>query len=207
MNLDELKLSWKVLDERLLASHKLNEQLIITILKERSKDTLTTSKQGLMRIMVFFAGLLFLFGAILLGNPFDYVGWLEYVPAVLYTLLVVCVLGVVIRQYQQLREINLTRSNLRESLLMSIELQEKYQHMMNTLWQLSLVIGFLFALSLSGRHFQQYGWTKSLLIIGGQALTTWLLYRMAKWIFLSRPDAVVAELRSHLTELDELSVS
>ena len=207
MNLDELKISWKVLDERLLASHKLNEQLIITILKQRSKDTLTTIKRGLIRIAAFFIGLLFLFGAILLGNPFDYESWPEYMPAVLYTGLVVRVLLLVIHQYQQIRGITLTSGNLRESLLMSIEIHEKYRHMMNTLWRLSLVIGFLFALSLSGRHFEQYGLTKSLLVIGGQALTTWLLYRIAKWVILSRPDPVVTELNSQLTELDELSGS
>ena len=204
MNLDELKTAWNRLDENVLASQKFSEQMVLSMMKDRSKSTLANMQRELRRVAVFFSALLVLFAAIILGNPFDYTRWLEYVPVVLYSLLVVTALIIIFNEYCEFRAVSLTKSNLRESLRLVIQSYEGYQSTMENVWKLSLVAGFLFGVSLTARNFEAYGWTKSLLVVGGQAITVLLLYGVARWVFTRLPGTHALELRAHLQELDEL---
>ena len=206
MNLDELKPSWKALDTKLVATHALSEQMARALINDRSRGTVAGIAGHLKQAAVFFAALLGLLGVILTTNPFDYTGWAEYSPGVLYSLLVGVALVMIVQEYRQVRQTTLTKSNLGESLSQIIRLHEQYLKTMNRVWQLSLVIGFLFGLSLFARHFSDYGLTKFMLLAGGQALTITLLYGLARWLMNQSPNSHIAQLKAHLRELDELAI-
>ena len=206
MNLDELKASWKALDTKLVATHALSEQMARALISDRSRGTVAGIEGQLKQVAVFFAVLLGLLGVILTTNPFDYTSWAEFIPVLLYSLLVLVALALIVREYREVRQTTLTKSNLSESLSQIIRLHEQYLKTMDRVWQLSLVIGFLFGLSLFARHFADYGLTKFMLLAGGQALTIAILYRLARWRMNQSPNLHIAQLKAYLRELDELTI-
>jgi len=204
MNLDDLKVDWKALDTRLAATHKLTEKMAYRLINDRSQGTVAGITHELKRVGIFFIILLSVFGLVLTTNPFDYTKWAEYIPGALYSLLVLAALMLIGQEYRTVRQTTLTQSNLRESLGQIIRLHEQYLKTMNRVWQLSLLIGYLFGLSLFARHFADYGLTKFVLLAGGQALTVVVLYYLATWFKSQSPDAHIKQLKAHLRELDEL---
>ena len=160
--------------------------------------------RDLKQAAFFFAGLLIVFGIIMATNPFDYSSWGEFIPVVLYSLLVLVALTLIVREYRQVEQTTLTTSNLRESLNQVIRVHEQYLKTMDRVWKLSLVIGFLFCLSLFARHFSDYSLTKFVLLAGGQALIVVVLYRLAIWFMRQSSNTHLAQLRAHLEELEAL---
>lgn len=203
MNLDDLKTSWKSIDEKATATQKLSEQMVLSMIKENSKSTVSRIQNKLKKVAFYFAGLFVLFIAILAGNPFDYSNLYEYVPAVAYAFLIVAVLEIVIREIIAIGKIRLTKSNLHESLEKIIQLHETYQSVMETVWKISMIIGFLLGTSLLVRNFETYGWTKSILVIAANAITVIVLYLIAKIVFKQLPDTNLDELKMNLNELSE----
>lgn len=204
MDLDELKMNWKMLDNKFSATQKLTEQMVFSMIKEQSKSTVTKIKNKLIRASFFFAGLLLLFVAILSGNPFDYVHWFEFTPAVLYTFLVFVALKIIFQEISNIQKITLTKSNLRESLQDIIALQERFKIVMDNVWKISIVIGFLFGISLMVRNFEQYELFKSALMVAGFAAIVFAMFVMAKSIFKKLPDENQEELKMNLAELDSI---
>lgn len=203
MNLDELKTSWKTLDDKLATTHALTERMARNLIKDQSRGTVATITSDLKRAGFFFAGLLGVFVVILATNPFDYSGWAEFIPVVLYSLLVLVALALIGHEYRQVRQTTLTNSNLREGLSQVIRLHEQYLKTMNRVWQVSLGIGFLLGISLFARHFDDYGLTKFMLLAGGQALTIVVLYRLATWFMHQNSNTHLDQLKVHLRELEE----
>ncbi|MCY7359753.1 MAG: hypothetical protein LH609_20320 [Rudanella sp.] len=204
MNLDELKTSWKTLDNKLMMTHALTEKMARTLINDRSRGTVASIMGELKRVGFFFAGLMVVFGVILATNPFDYSGRTEFIPVVLYSLLVVVALFLIAREYQQVRQTTLAQSNLHESLNQVIRIHEQYLKTMDRVWKLSLVIGCLFGLSLVARHFSDYGLAKFVLLASGQALTVVAMYALAKWLMGQAPNSHIDQLKAHLEELEAL---
>lgn len=203
MNLDELKAGWKSLDEKVAATHQLSEQMALSMMKEHSKSTVSKIQDKLKKMAFYFGGLLTLFIAILAGNPFDYNNWYEYVPAIAYAMLVIAGLEIIVREIISISKVSLTKSNLRESLQKIIQLHETYQSVMDTVWKISMVIGFLLGVSLMVRNFETYGWTKSVLIVTANAIFVGVMYLIARMIFKQLPDSNLAELKINLAELEQ----
>jgi len=157
MDLDELKMNWKMLDNKFSATQKLTEQMVFSMIKEQSKSTISKIQNKLKRTSFFFIGLLILFSTILAGNPFDYVSFYEFIPAVLYTFLAFLVLKTIFQEIIAIQKITISQNNLRESLRKIIALQERFKIVMDIIWKISVGIGFLFGLSLMIRNFERYG--------------------------------------------------
>lgn len=204
MNLDELKMNWKTLDDKFSATHKLTEQVVLSMTKEQSKGTVSKIQNKLKRTSFFFTGLLILFAAILAGNPFDYVSVYEFIPAILYTFLVFAVLKIIFQEIINIQKITLSKSNLRESLQEIIALQERFKIMMHTVWKISIGIGFLFGISLMVRNFEKYGLFKSALLVSGFALFVLAIFILANSVFKKLPDVNTEELKMNLAELDSI---
>ncbi|WP_159466676.1 hypothetical protein [Dyadobacter sp. 3J3] len=204
MNLDELKTNWKTIDDKFSATQKLTEQMVLSMIKEQSKSTVTKIKNKLESTSFFFGGLLILFTAILTGNPFDFVHWFEFIPTILYTFLVFAALKILFQEIISIRKITLTQSNLRESLQKIITLQERFRIVMNIIWKISICTGFLFGISLMIKNFEKYGLAKSALLIGGFALFVFAIFITANSIFKKLPDASTEELKINLAELDAI---
>ena len=204
MNLDNLKTSWNALEEKIQTSTALSEKAILSMIRHESHSTISRSQRKLRNLALFFSGLLLLFIAIVSGNPFDYVRWFEFVPAILYAIVIVIALKIIISENLEISRITLTKSNLRESLHKVIYIQERCQTAMSRVWKVSMVAGFLLGISLLVRHFEAYGLTKSILIIAANALTVVVMYILAKNVFKQLPDVNLSELKMYLKELDDL---
>jgi hypothetical protein len=205
MNLDDLKITWNALEEKLEASATLSEQIVLTMIRRESQSTIAEIQRKMNKAALFFVGLLALFAAILAGNPFDYVQWLEYVPAVLYALVVMAALAVIWSLKRDLSKVTLTRSDLRAGLKQVISMKERYEITMGRVWRISLFAGFLLGLSLMVRNFDTWGLTRSLLIIAANAVTVLIMFVIARYIFRQLPDAQLTELNMHLAELEDLT--
>ncbi|MCE7060795.1 hypothetical protein [Dyadobacter sp. CY343] len=204
MNLDDLKTSWNTIDAKLQTTQLLSEQVVLSMIRNQSNSTVSRATRKLRNTTLFFSGLLVLFLAILSGNPFDYTHWFEYIPTVLYALLIIAGLQIVISANKEIGGVPLVKSNLRESLQKVISIQQRYQVTMDKVWKISLGAGFLIGISLLIRNFEGYGLTKSLLVIAANALTVLVMFGIAKYIFSQFPDRTLTDLQMHLTELDEL---
>lgn len=207
MNLDALKTSWKALDNKLATTHALSEKTARALINDRSRGAVAGIARDLKQAALFFAGLLVVFGVIMATNPFDYSSWGEFIPVVLYSLLVLVALTLIVREYRQVEQTTLTKSNLRESLKQIIGLHSHYLKTMNRVWKLSLVIGFLFGLSLFARHFSDYGLAKFVLLAGGQALLVIAIYTFATWFMRQSSNTHLDQLKANLEELDELAIA
>lgn len=80
MNLDELKSAWKVYDQKLQTSQQLTERLIVGMIKERSKSRVAQIKRENTFFFILMVVELVLLGAIFLGNPFDFIYPIQFVP-------------------------------------------------------------------------------------------------------------------------------
>lgn len=204
MDLDQLKSTWKTLDDKLAATYRLNEQMARALLNDRSRGAIASIRQDLRWAALFFAALFSLFCVILLTNPFDYTTWVAFVPGILYSLLVAVVLLLIAVDYNQMQTNELVAGSLRESLTRAVYQHERYLKLMGRIWQISLLLGLLLGVSLSARNFNAYSVTKSVLLVGGQVLTGALLYWVAKRVLGRSPNQHLSRLKAHLRELDEL---
>lgn len=204
MNLDELKMSWKSLDDRLATTQKLTEQMVFSMVRKQSKSTVVKIQVKLRNTSFFFTGLLILFIAIFVGNPFDYAQWYEFLPAGLYTLLVLAALKIIFQEIISIQKITLSQSNLKENLEKIIGLQERFKIVMDTVWKISMTIGFLFGISLMVRNFVKYGLLKSALLVGSFAFIVLAMFLFTKSIFKKFPDTNTEELKMNLSELDSI---
>lgn len=204
MNLDELKTSWNDLDKKLQDSKQLSTQIVLTMIRQQSQGTVARMQNRLVRLIIFFSGLLMLFVAILAGNPFDFTHWAEFVPSALYALLVVVTLQMLIRHKLKLGKQVVANGNLREGIEGMIHLHQMWKVTMTRIWQISLLAGILLSISLLARNFGSYSLTKTLLIIFGMAATVAVLYFFTQLMLKKMPDRHLTELKLNLAELDEV---
>ena len=202
MTLEELKTQWNTLDQNLLATRQFNEKMLRSMLTDRSSGTLAVMQSKIARIAIFFTALLVLFLAILAGNPFDYTHWLHYLPAILYLLVVTAALAAALKEYLFLRQVNLTGTDLRESLSSVISVHERYQRLAEKTWKLSLVAGFLLGISLLAPRFEAFSSQKIALVIAAQALFVLLVYTAARRLLQNLPDPQLDSLKATLAELE-----
>jgi hypothetical protein len=80
MNIDELKTEWQQVNKKLERSERLNEQLIQSMLKERSRSRVSKIRNDTVLFTIVMFLNLFVLGAIILGNPFDFNYWWQFIP-------------------------------------------------------------------------------------------------------------------------------
>ncbi|HMF73188.1 MAG TPA: hypothetical protein VK616_17030 [Flavitalea sp.] len=89
MNIEEIKSEWIQYNQKLSVSQRLNEHLILSMIRERSGSRLAKIRQdNFLYLLLMFFTLIFLV-AIFAGNPFDFKYTLQYFP---YAILVIGVL-------------------------------------------------------------------------------------------------------------------
>jgi hypothetical protein len=204
MNLDELKSTWQTYDEKIRTTQQLSEKLVLTLIKDKSNGTLAKMTRQLRLVVLLFCGLIVFLVAAIVGNAFDFTNWVSYLPLGMYLVLAAYALFILLKEYRNIGSFSLTKGNLRESLQLLIRSHEQYFAAMGRIWQLCMLAGFLFGLSMILRKVDQYGLTKTLLFLGIQALTVVLMYAAAKWVFHIFHDPHTTALKENLRELDEL---
>ena len=100
MNLDKMKTEWQQLNQRLAASQKLNEQLIITMLRERSRSRVDTVRRTNTVYLLLMILNLAAMAAIFISNPFDFKYILQYLPYGFLTIGVLMAIGSLYKSFR-----------------------------------------------------------------------------------------------------------
>ena len=161
MNLDELKNSWKEYDTRLQSMQTLNEKLIVSLIKEKSKSRLSNVKRKYLIGIFYMAAWLILGGLIIVINPFDYKHTLEYIPMGVYCLSISILILVMIGTYQKLKNVEINQDSINNSLDRILEVTSKYENP-NKLasWTIRLLListTVLFPFSFLSRRIEKVG--------------------------------------------------
>ena len=146
MNIEELKTEWQQYNQKLALSQRLNEQMILGMLRERSRSRVSKIRQeNAVYLVLMFLNLFFL-GAIFAGNPFDFKYELQYIP---YTILTVGVLLAIISLIKSLLSfnVNINNVNLDHFLKKTIEEFEKSKKMQRWFGMIIFSSGVLTAFS------------------------------------------------------------
>lgn len=103
MNIDQLKTDWQRYNQKLELSQRLNEQLIHSMLKERSRSRIAKIRRDNILYMVLMIMNLVILAAIFAGNPFDFKYALQYIP---YGILTIGVLMAMVSLFKSLQSFN-----------------------------------------------------------------------------------------------------
>ena len=146
MNIEEIKSEWKHFNQQLESSQRLNEHLITSMLKERSRSRVSKIRRDtIIYLVLMFANLAFL-AAIFAGNPFDFKYNLQFAP---YALLAAGVLMAVVALFRNLQRFNtdLNQVSLDSFLHTTIAGYEKNKKMERRFGLIIFSAGMLTALS------------------------------------------------------------
>lgn len=158
MNVDELKTAWQSLDKKLHATKALNEELITSIVTERSGHRFQTAKRS---YLIGFAWLAICFAvgvAVILGNPFDYKYTLQYLPVIVYCIGLFIITGWMMQSYIHLGRIKLDHANIKDALKAIVAVYERPQKSMRyVLWVFILSQTVLFPLSFLPKSIDRVG--------------------------------------------------
>lgn len=203
MDLDEFKLTWLAYDRKLDQTQQLGQQLLTSIQRDRSKNTIDKMIRELQVMYAILLGIIFIFTAIVAGNPFDYTQPIHFIPALCYIILAGFGLFASIRHKNRLRQTTLSSQNMLRSLTELIRLREQHTRLMSRVWVLGMLAGAMIMLPAITRRYAESGWVATLLIglfpIGLTLLSAWL----AKVIGLFT-DHYLSDLREQVRELEEL---
>ncbi len=110
MNLEELKATWSSYNQKLAVSKRLNEQLIQSMLKERSRSRISKLRTENIFLLIYMLAVLIFLAAIFMGNPFDFTYVWQYIP---YGMLAVGVGMAIFSLYKSLRNFDVDINNIR----------------------------------------------------------------------------------------------
>ena len=109
MNIDQLKTDWQRYNQKLELSQRLNEQLIHSMLKERSRSRIAKIRRDNILYMVLMMMNLVILAAIFAGNPFDFKYLLQYIP---YGILTIGVLMAMVSLFKSLQSFNVNLNHV-----------------------------------------------------------------------------------------------
>ncbi len=128
MNIEQLKTEWKQYDHKLSLSQRLNEQVIQSMLRERSRSRVSKIRRDTIIYMILMLINLVLLAAIFAGNPFDFKYMVQYIPYGLLTIGVLLALLSLVKTLQRFN-VNTNKVNLHSFLNTTIEEYEKNKKM------------------------------------------------------------------------------
>ena len=178
MNLEEIKTEWIQYNQKLATSQRLNEQLILSMLRERSKSRVSKIRRDNSIYMVLMM-LSFLFiVAIFAGNPFDFKYKLQYVP---YGILAIGVLLAIVSLTKSMQSfsININNVSLDVFLKKTIEAYEKNKKIERLFGILIVGAGTLAAFSFLPNKLEHKDWWTALGETAISILITLTIYFVA----------------------------
>jgi hypothetical protein len=140
MNLDELKAEWQQYNQKLVFSQRLNERLILSMLKERSRSRVSRIRRENWLYLGWMTGTLLFLGGIFAGNPFDFISTWQYIP---YGMLTVGVILAIISLINSLRNftVDINKADLDTFLKRTIEEYEKNKKIQTAFGIIMLLAG------------------------------------------------------------------
>ena len=108
MTLDELKTPWQQYNQQLAVSKKLNEQVLLSMLKERSTSRVSKIRRESFMLLLVLGLEMVLLAAIIIGNPFDFKYQLQFIP---YALLGIGILMAIFSLFKTIQNFDVTITN------------------------------------------------------------------------------------------------
>jgi hypothetical protein len=178
MNIEELKNEWKQYDQKLALTERLNERLIQSMLRERSRSRISKIRRDCFIFMVLMFINLVLFAVIFAGNPFDFKYAVQFIP---YGLLTIGVLLAIISLIKTLRrfKVNINTVNLHSFLIATISEYEKNKKMESWFGTIIFSGGLLTVFSFLPRKLENNGLWPALLDTAISLLITVAIYFIA----------------------------
>jgi len=125
MNLSELKSAWNEYDDKLKTVASINEKIIGSMIRERSGSRLSQI-ESLYRVSFVSNTIWVLIIAIaILTNPFDFDHPVQYAPMTLVGFCLVIFIGLSLKSYRELRQVDIHHASLDEALKKIIPIFEK----------------------------------------------------------------------------------
>jgi hypothetical protein len=128
MDIEQLKTEWRQYNQKLELSQRLNEHLIQSMLRERSRSRIAKIRRESIIYMVLMIINLVLFAGIFAGNPFDFRYATQYIPFGLLTISVLLAILSLIKTLHRFN-VNTNNVNLHSFLKTTIEEYEKNKKM------------------------------------------------------------------------------
>jgi hypothetical protein len=178
MNIEQLKTEWQRYNEKLSLSQRLNDQMIVSMMKERSRSRIAKIRQeNILHMISMVLTLAFLTG-IFIGNPFDFEYSLQYVPYGLLAIGVLLAIATLVKSLQSFR-MNINKVSLDIFLRRIIDEFEKSKRMQRWFGTIMFSAGVLTAFSFFPKKYAAKGLWLALGETGLMIAITVLVYVIA----------------------------
>lgn len=157
MNIDELKTAWKEYDRKLQSSQSLNERIITSMIRERSRSRISRAQRSYIAALVYMFVVLSFCIAVFFGNPFDFRHEFQYVIIGIFIVCILIFIVSLIAIVSELKRIDIGRQNLDVSLKKIIGIYEKPRKLVNRAGLVVLIATVLFPLSFLPRSIESHG--------------------------------------------------
>jgi len=203
MNIDNLKATWQQYDQKLQASQTLNQRLIESIIAEKSQSRLSRVQNHFTVGSLFTLFWLALSIAILTGNPFDYQNIFEYTPIFILALSFIAMLVLMGRAIVQLKQINLSQTNLANALRQIISIYSKPRLFLKYTVIIMFSASLLFPLSFLPRKLNHSSLGEAIADTAAPMAISLILYFIANKLGAFE-DVSGQRFKQYLHELEEL---
>jgi len=178
MTLDELKSPWQQYNKQLTASNKLNEQLLLSMIKERSTSRVSTiRRESFILLLVLVLEMVFLI-AIIIGNPFDFKYALQFIPYALLGIGVLIAIWTLLKMIKNF-DVRITNDGLTGFLQKTINAYEKNRKAERWFGTIMVSAGVLTAFSFLPKKLEHKEFWPALGETGLSVLITILVYVIA----------------------------
>lgn len=205
---EKLQAAWQTCDRQLKTQKRISEQLIRSMIRERSGSTLSSiSRRNLVLAGLFLCYGIF-FTVCITGNAFDYAAAIYFIPLVVQAS--ACLAGscILFHAYRTTRGVRLENESLVSGLRQMIAVNERHLKLNRQVWWFYFVPGVLFPFTFLPVMAEKKGMATALGIMAILVLIISLLVFLAKraGFFESRQQqqlkANLQELEAHLAELE-----
>lgn len=202
MTFEELQTTWQATDASLRDTQRLQQQLVQTLVRQRSRGRLA----ALQRRLTVQALLLLLTPLLLWGiidwNPFGLQMWYGFAPLLLWAGFFAAAGLLTWRERQRVARLALATADLRAALTFVIGAQRRYLKLLGGLSWLAVMLIFVANIARATEHLAAMSGLEALAAYGSNLLFAGLYSR---WFWRRQGPTHSAELQSWLTELDELA--
>jgi hypothetical protein len=178
MTMDELKYSWQQYNEQLAASKKLNEQVLLSMIRERSTSRVSKIRRESFMLLLVLGLEMVLLVAIIIGNPFDFKYQLQFIPYVLLGVAVLMAIYSLIRTIQNF-DVTITNDGLTAFLQKTINAYEKNRKAEKWFGAIIFSAGVLTAFSFLPKKLEPKEFWPAISETGVSILITLLIYVIA----------------------------
>ncbi|MBC7885480.1 MAG: hypothetical protein H7X99_08390 [Saprospiraceae bacterium] len=205
MQLEELKTEWQKLERKVELCENLNEKLIHTIISGKSNYILDQMKQKHRALLLILFIEIIALMAVLLGNPFDFRYFIQYLP---FVLLIIIILMAAISLFRFHKSIitDLSKNNLKITIQNILNYFSKNKVYDAYFGSISLAIGLLVPWSFLPNKIDNKGWEAGVTDTLIMMVITIIIYLIAfkSGAFKNRDQEKLSDTMNEWNELQHL---